>query len=343
MSLIDMTDHLVIPALTLLADWSIRWGLLLALLWIVLALRPPRRAAMRYLLCLGALGVGLLLPAAPRWGTATLAWPSWKPGHAIDSSIVPSLGPPAITPEVGSAPTTVTTTVAPARQVVSQQFRGEHPIRAADLPKPAIGVWRLIALGIGAVWASVVAILCAQLIGGRLLVSRIRIGVIEADSASLRLLDGCRREIGLTRAVGIAVHRAVVSPVTLGGRAALVVVPPDWPSWCEADRRACLLHELTHLAHRDDWVKLVQEIVRIPFFFHPQVSWVLARLDRERELLCDEAVVALGTDPVGYAQLLFDLAQARPALALHTAAMRRLASVPRPWHDFRSHPEIAGG
>ncbi len=142
--------------------------------------------------------------------------------------------------------------------------------------------------------------------------------MIEADSASLRLLDACRRQLGLARAVGIAVHRAVASPVTLGGRTALVVVPPDWAAWCEADRRACLVHELTHLAHCDDWVKLVQEIVRIPFFFHPMVNWVLSRLDRERELLCDEAVVALGTDPVGYAQLLFDLARRPGRLLLFT-------------------------
>lgn len=63
------------------------------------------------------------------------------------------------------------------------------------------------------------------------------------------------------------------------------------------------------------WVKLVEEIARIPFFFHPLVHWLLLRLDRERELLCDEKVVALGTDPVGYAELLFDLAR-RPGLLL---------------------------
>jgi len=315
MSLVDMTDHSVIPTLTLLADWSIRWGLLLAMLWILLALRRPRRAAMRYLLCVGALGAGLLLPAAPRSGTATIAWASWKPRHAIDSSRVPSDRPLEFTRAVPSAPTTISTTIVPARPAVPQRLNGEPPIRAATLPRPAIGMWRLIALGIGAAWASVAVILCAQLIGGRLLVSRLRNGVAEADPGSLRLLDACRRELGLTRPVGMAVHRAVASPVTLGGRAALVVVPPDWRDWSLVDRRACLFHELTHLANRDDWVKLVQEIVRIPFFFHPLVNWVLSRLDRERELLCDESVIARGTDPVGYAQLLFDLAQ-RPGRLL---------------------------
>jgi len=320
MSLIDMTDQWVIPSLIFLVDWSIRWGLLLAMLWIVLALRPPRRASVRYLSCVGALGVGLLLPAVPRWGTATIAWPSWKPRQSIGSWTVPSVRPHGLTPAAAGASTTASTPVVPAGPAIPRRLISEPPSRAAELPKPTIGMWRLIALAIGAVWAWVTVILCVQLIGGRLLLARLRIGVAEADAASLRLLDACRRDLGLAREVRIAVHWAVASPVTLGGRSALVVVPPDWPGWCEADRRACLLHELTHLAHRDDWVKLVQEIVRIPFFFHPLVRWLLLRLDYERELLCDEKVVALGTDPVGYAQLLLDLAQRPGRLLIFTRA-----------------------
>jgi hypothetical protein len=44
------------------------------------------------------------------------------------------------------------------------------------------------------------------------------------------------------------------------------------------------------------------------FFFHPLVRWLFARLDRERELLCDEAVVSLGAEPAGYARMLLELA-----------------------------------
>ena len=94
-----------------------------------------------------------------------------------------------------------------------------------------------------------------------------------------------------------------------------MLVPTDWGDWPESHRRACLLHELAHLARYDDWAKLAQELLRAPFFFHPAVRWLLARLDRERELLCDEAVVALGSDPVAYARLLLDLAR-RPGRLL---------------------------
>ncbi len=117
------------------------------------------------------------------------------------------------------------------------------------------------------------------------------------------------RALGLSRRVRIATHAAVLSPAVVAGPRPVVLVPTDWTDWPEPHRRACLLHELSHLATYDDWTKLSQEFLRIPFFFHPLVHWLLTRLDLERELLGDEAVVALGFDPVAYARLLLDLAR----------------------------------
>ena len=57
MSLLYVVDHWLVPGLEFLADWSIRWGLLLAVLLSWLALLPPRRAATRY-------GVGIVLLAS---------------------------------------------------------------------------------------------------------------------------------------------------------------------------------------------------------------------------------------------------------------------------------------
>ena len=77
----------------------------------------------------------------------------------------------------------------------------------------------------------------------------------------------------------------------------------------EAEQRACLLHELAHLARRDDLTKLMAELIRAPFWFHPAVAWLVARLDREAELACDEAAVGRGVAPRELAQLLIDFAR----------------------------------
>jgi len=43
-NLLDFTDRWVVPGLAFLADWSVRWGILLAILLLWLVSRPPRRA-----------------------------------------------------------------------------------------------------------------------------------------------------------------------------------------------------------------------------------------------------------------------------------------------------------
>ncbi len=157
-------------------------------------------------------------------------------------------------------------------------------------------------------------------VGWRIM-ARLRRGVVVGDEGADGLLVEARAALGLRRPVVLARHPAVGSPIVLGGLRPVVLVPPDWDDWPRTDRRTCLLHELSHLARLDDWTKLAQEVVRVPFGWHPLVRWLLVRLDRERELLCDEAAVARGADPVTYARLLLTLA----------SRSRRLHPVASPW------------
>ena len=62
-------DRIVVPWLWFLAEWSLRWGVVIAAIAAWLALRPPRRAATRHLLCVVAGIAGLLLSVSPRWET----------------------------------------------------------------------------------------------------------------------------------------------------------------------------------------------------------------------------------------------------------------------------------
>ncbi|MFI5455562.1 MAG: carboxypeptidase regulatory-like domain-containing protein [Isosphaerales bacterium] len=323
-----LTDLWVVPWLAFLADWSVRWGLVLAALSLWFALRPPRRAATRHLLCAVALAAGMLLPIVPRWRIATVSWPSRGAGVAAQRVTPPPYGrAEPLTTDISTehdARDAARTSV-----VVARPVSGEPDVVGSRdrLGQVVLGSWRLAVLGLGALWVTAVIVLAARLLGGRLLLAKLRAHAVPGGEASDRLLDECRRALRLSRPVALAAHPAVASPVAIGGRRALVLVPPDWDGWPESHRRDCLLHELTHLARYDDWAKLVQELVRVPFFFHPLVRWLLNRLDRERELLCDEAVVALGADPLGYARLLLSLAR-RPGRLLPAATVLRPGWLP---------------
>ena len=78
------------------------------------------------------------------------------------------------------------------------------------------------------------------------------------------------------------------------------------PTWALVDLPAgefsiILRHEFAHLRRWDDWTNLIQKVVRAMFFFHPAVWWIESRLSVEREMACDDIVVAETDNRMGYA------------------------------------------
>jgi bla regulator protein blaR1 len=73
------------------------------------------------------------------------------------------------------------------------------------------------------------------------------------------------------------------------------------------DLNVILLHEFAHLRRWDDWTNLIQKIVRALFFFHPALWWIEKQLSVEREMACDDAVLAETSNPRGYANCLVSL------------------------------------
>lgn len=59
----------------------------------------------------------------------------------------------------------------------------------------------------------------------------------------------------------------------------------------EEQTRHLLLHELAHLVRYDDWGLLAHRIIQALGWWHPVVWFIGERLEAERELACDEAVV----------------------------------------------------
>jgi len=326
-----LTDRWVVPWLALLTEWSVRWGVILVVLAAWFFLRPPRRAATRHLLCLATLVAGVLLPVAPRWGDAAVPWPSWG---------VPAVGGSAASVPVPSSSDDLAVGLASPKaadpgplRLTSEAVVQTRPVRVETRREPlrpmtaSQDAWRLAALAAAGTWAAIVLAQLVRLAGGWLILARLMRGAVEVGSQSDRLLGECRAALELSRPVRLAVHPAVASPVVVGGLRPVVLVPTDWGDWPEPNRRACLLHELAHLARYDDWAKLAQEVLRVAFFFHPLVRWLFNRLDRERELLCDEATVALGSDPVAYARLLIDLGR-RPGRLFSVNSQSRTGWLP---------------
>jgi len=87
----------------------------------------------------------------------------------------------------------------------------------------------------------------------------------------------------------------------------------------EHELDAVVLHELTHARRRDNLIRLVYEVTRCLFWFHPLVWITGSRLALYRELSCDESVIesARGGDLVS---ALAKLANPKEPLLLQASA-----------------------
>ena len=114
--------------------------------------------------------------------------------------------------------------------------------------------------------------------------------------------------IGASKSVTVATSECVRVPAAIGFWKRTIVLP----AWAlrelpPEDLNVILLHEFAHLRRGDDWTNLIQKIVRALFFFHPAVWWIESRLSVEREMACDDAVLAETANPRGYATCLVSL------------------------------------
>ncbi len=110
------------------------------------------------------------------------------------------------------------------------------------------------------------------------------------------------------KTITIATSECVRVPAAIGFFKRTIILP----AWAlrelpPHDLNVILLHEFAHLRRWDDWTNLVQKIVRALLFFHPAVWWIEKRLSVEREMACDDAVLAETANPHGYANCLVSL------------------------------------
>ena len=160
----------------------------------------------------------------------------------------------------------------------------------------------------------------------------LRKNCVAIDLATLDpLLRKTVEEFESPRPVAVCVSDQLRVPTAIGFVRPLVVIP----SWTmqelsPTELNAILLHELAHLRRWDDCTNLIQKILGALFFFHPAVWWIEKKLALEREMACDDLVLAKTASPRVYAECLVSLAEKsllRRGLALAQAAVHRMGQV----------------
>ncbi len=154
----------------------------------------------------------------------------------------------------------------------------------------------------------------------------------EAEALQVQSLDPQLRnlveEFSKGRAVELLISRKQEVPTAIGFFKPAILLP-EWllKETPAEELKYILLHELAHLSRRDDWTNLLQQVVKALLFFLPSIWWIERRLALDREMACDDAVLAQAGMPRVYAECLARVAERsflRRQLALAQAAVSKL-------------------
>ncbi|MBV9110544.1 MAG: M56 family metallopeptidase, partial [Gemmatimonadetes bacterium] len=324
-----------------LADAALKGTVILLAALAATRLMRRRSAASRHLVWVVALASMLALPlvtrALPAWrvvpipaplrpATEFVAAPAGSASsatQALASAAAPSpaIPAPAATTSSAATPSIVNPSAdahpaAPA--TASREAAKGRVVPASPSPETPFD-WKRVMM---ALWAA----------GGVLLVLRLGYGITRVwwmerraveitDEGWVRIADSLARRLRVGRLVTLLREAHAVVPMTWGVMRPVVLLPADAEGWSEERRTVVLAHELAHVRRWDPLTQWIAHVSLALFWFHPLV-WVAARKMREeREHACDDAVLAIGTRPVDYADHLLDIVRSLGAVEGPAAAL----------------------
>ncbi|HEX6751813.1 MAG TPA: M56 family metallopeptidase [Longimicrobium sp.] len=296
----------VVKATLLLAAAAVAAG--------VLAWRRAPAAARHLVWTLAVCGV-LALPlfsiTLPGW---RLAFVRLQPPAAPLTEELPPLPPvsalpPASAgtlPELPPIPASVAPTVEVTPPANAIPFDGEMAI-------PVVYLLGVIAL-------------LGRLLAGRWSVRRLaRAASPVTGEAWTALLRDLRWMMDVDRPVTLLRGAGATMPMTWGTRRPTILLPEEAVEWPEDRRRVVLLHELAHVARHDCLTQTLAALACALYWFHPGAWYAARRLRVERELACDDRVLAAGTRAKEYASHLLEVARGFRAPPLAAAAAVSMA------------------
>jgi bla regulator protein blaR1 len=311
------TNQMAAAGLTALLNTLWYAGAVVVLAWVGLRYAPRLNAATRYWIWTGVLGFLLIVPFVPGLvRQARAPFTSRRESAAAIQTVA----------TVSSAPITVPD-VAP----VSLKLDAG---RAASL-------WPL---WLAAAWILAAAWQLTRLATGMVSARRLKADARPAPESSL--------PIELVRRVQVLTSVEVASPVAVGYVHPAVVVPPGLLAWLEeGERQDVLLHEFAHLQRYDDWMALATHALRALLILHPLVATVLGRIEREREMACDDFVVTRTGSARSYARSLARLHDLRWSagtrllapgiLGRNSSLADRIESLLLRGREFSAQPSLA--
>lgn len=263
--------------LAVLIKMSWQTALLAAVVWAICRFASKAPAAWRHTLWLIVV-VKFFVPPFAHMPAQLAFWQ--KPDHAAARVVTtPPLSRVQLPEKMESRGQTDLPAAQPSREPAPAASAASAPLSPAEI---ALIIW-LVGM------CAALGIMLSRYAGQRKLLKHSH----PADGELMRILAECGDEINLKRLPKMRLSDVVKTPMLVGLFKQVILLPPEMMELCSAtDLRAMLLHELAHVKRRDMAGVWLHQLVQVLFFFHPVVWLAGNQMKVERELACDEMVLA---------------------------------------------------
>jgi bla regulator protein blaR1 len=216
--------------------------------------------------------------------------------------------------------------------VAADSVEAVSVVSAAPDLVTAVPIDRILSVAV-ALWTVGVALLSIRLIAAWIGIEQMRRTTREVDEAVCLRLRALAQRLGVRRTVRVFASNVVRVPAIVGFLRPVILLPVSVITGLPAAHlETVLAHELAHVRRHDYLVNALQAIVETLLFYHPAVWWCSRQIRIEREHCCDDLVVEVCGDRVGYATALAQLEELRglePMLSLNATGGRLIDRVRR--------------
>src|SRR5215475_12527394 len=300
--------------------WSWQALALPALAWVALKICRMKSPALRHQVWLFAL---VAVAALPLSSIAARNFPSFRPASPVLNYVVEA--PQAVIDFATQATSQTLPEIAPEKAAIAPPVT----ITAKTPLDPPMIFSGLFAALFGA-WMIGAMIALARLAQNHLRLRRalrlaqlVHPADLDCDESMISMSGVSMSGVSMTGSlmtgkVSLRLSTEIHSPILFGVFRTTILLPADIANWTTpAERAAMIQHELAHVERRDTIINLFQSALSVIFFFHPLVRYACRQLSLEREMACDDRVVASGVAAEVYAAGILKAAE-RSVIAVAT-------------------------
>lgn len=156
--------------------------------------------------------------------------------------------------------------------------------------------------------AGIAGVLAIRWIGS-LRLQQLGLNTLEPSERMMKIMLELQQRAGIARRIRLQMSGHIRVPMTWGTLRPVILLPASAMNESDANLRAALQHELTHIRHWDAASRWLATIVTAIWWPQPLV-WLAARSWRlEQERACDDAVLLAGAEAAPYAEQLIAAAR----------------------------------